>query len=90
MLRYLILALSAGLALATVSVSERTEEPCAVVASAFSQQGLPPYTVDAELALACLRSVPLDTQNNTLLLKAFKSFTQFESNLAYIKKPPPG
>lgn len=85
-----ILTFIASLALAAGPTRLRAEEPCAVVATAFGLQSAGPYTVDAEVALACLRSVPLDKQNNTALLKAYRGVAQFQSNLAYLKNPLPG
>ncbi|KAF2685623.1 peptidase S41 family protein [Lentithecium fluviatile CBS 122367] len=65
-------------------------EPCAVVSSAVS--ALPSGTrkvVPAELAVQCLQSVPLDRDGNVKLIDDLKLYLQWQSNLAFLKNPPP-
>jgi hypothetical protein len=65
-------------------------EPCAVVSSAV--MALPSGTrkvVPAELAVQCLRSVPLDRDGNVKLIDDLKVYVQWQSNLAFLKNPPP-
>ncbi|KAF2258554.1 hypothetical protein CC78DRAFT_526138 [Lojkania enalia] len=65
-------------------------EPCAIVSSAL--EALPSgsrRTVSAELGLQCLRSVPLDKDGNLQLIDDLKLYLEWQSNLAYLKNPPP-
>ena len=65
-------------------------EPCAMVSSAIA--ALPSgarKTVPAELGMQCLQSVPLDKQGNIQLIDDLKLYLQWQSNLAYLKNPPP-
>lgn len=82
-------AICAGLVSASPFAPQATE-PCALVALTIELQSEPPYMVDANQALACLRSVPLDKQDAPGMLKAYKSFLQFESNFAHLKQGLPG
>ncbi|KAF2178016.1 hypothetical protein K469DRAFT_742262 [Zopfia rhizophila CBS 207.26] len=65
-------------------------EPCAVVSSAIA--AIPSGSrkiVPAELGLQCLQSVPLDKEGNFKLIDDLKLYLQWQSNLAYLKNPPP-
>jgi hypothetical protein len=65
-------------------------EPCAVVSSAV--MALPSGTrkvVPAELAVQCLQSVPLDKDGNIQLINDLKVYLEWQSNLAFLKNPPP-
>jgi hypothetical protein len=65
-------------------------EPCAVVSSAV--MALPSGSrkvVPAELAVQCLQSVPLDKDGNIKLIDDLKVYLQWQSNLAFLKNPPP-
>lgn len=69
-------------------IGSRTEEPCAQVSSALqtSTDGV----VDAQLALNCLKSVPVDVAGDESQLLGISTFSNFQSTLAYLKNPTPG
>ncbi|KAF2797233.1 hypothetical protein K505DRAFT_269916 [Melanomma pulvis-pyrius CBS 109.77] len=65
-------------------------EPCAVISSAI--QAMPSgarKVVPAELGMLCLESVPVDKDGNIQLIDDLKLYLQWQSNLAYLKNPPP-
>lgn len=72
------------------NVTSTTAEPCAQVSSALAASDLLHPHIDAEVALQCLRSVPLDLDGDTSQLEGVKAMAQFQSTLAYLKDPPPG
>ena len=69
-----------------------TQEPCAQISAAVAQgmKSSSPLKLDADTALACLRSVPLDSQNAPMQLLGLQTMVDFQSTLAYLKDPPPG
>jgi hypothetical protein len=69
-----------------------TQEPCAQVSSALAHGSSGQFGVqlDADLALSCLRSVPLDKQNAPTQLLGMQTMVDFQSTLAYLKDPPSG
>jgi hypothetical protein len=65
-------------------------EPCAVISSAI--KAMPSNArkvVPAELGMRCLESVPLDKAGNVKLIDDLKLYLAWQSNLAYLKNPPP-
>lgn len=65
-------------------------EPCAVVSSAV--QAIPSGSrkvIPAELGVQCLQSVPLDKDGNIKLIDDLKLYIAWQSNLAFLKNPPP-
>lgn len=68
----------------------RDTEPCAVIAQGISSQNTGPYKVQSDLALQCLRSVPLDRKNDIEAVKAFRLLTTFESDQAHLQQSLPG
>lgn len=65
-------------------------EPCAVVSSAV--KAIPSGTrkvIPAELGMQCLQSVPLDNVGNIQLIDDLKLYLEWQSNLAFLKNPPP-
>lgn len=65
------------------------QEPCAVISSALAAMpsGARPI-VPAELGVRCLQSVPLDKEGDLSLIEDIKLFAKWQSNIAYLKKPP--
>ncbi|KAF2811787.1 uncharacterized protein BDZ99DRAFT_497434 [Mytilinidion resinicola] len=63
--------------------------PCAQVSVFLSKlpDGHTPL-IPAEVAYACLSTVPVDVQGNQLLIEQLKVFLQWNSNTAYLKNPP--
>jgi hypothetical protein len=75
----------------SVSSSATTDrEPCAVISSAIAAMpsGARPI-VPAELGVRCLQSVPLDKEGDMRLIDDMKLFVKWQSNIAYLKNPPP-
>lgn len=67
------------------------EEPCALISKALRKQTEEhPVRLNATVAYACLQSVPLHAEDAALQLEGVKTFTQFQSTLAYLKTPPGG
>ena len=65
-------------------------EPCAVVSTAL--QAIPSGSqkvIPAELAVKCLQSVPLDKTGNMQLIDDLKLYVEWQSNVAFLKNPPP-
>ncbi|KAK4503771.1 hypothetical protein PRZ48_004686 [Zasmidium cellare] len=68
-----------------------SEEPCAIISKALEKQTEKnPVSLNATVAYACLQSVPLHAKDGALQLDGIKTFTQFQSTLAYLKNPPEG
>jgi hypothetical protein len=66
------------------------QEPCAVISSAIAAlpSGARPI-VPAELGVRCLQSVPIDRDGDMRLIDDMKLLVKWQSNLAYLKNPPP-
>ncbi|KAH6638944.1 peptidase S41 family protein [Boeremia exigua] len=77
-------------ATATVSGPIQTGRACAQIADAISNSRLQFPSVEAELAYACLKSVPIDTEAANITVNSIKQMTEFQSTLAYLKDPPTG
>ncbi|KAK0614878.1 hypothetical protein B0T17DRAFT_370680 [Bombardia bombarda] len=82
-----------------IVLRQETSSACAEVsslssaASAQATDGaLTPgeFSVPPSLALACLESVPVDTEKNIALLDYLLPFISFQSTLGYLKSPPKG
>ncbi|KAF2122064.1 hypothetical protein BDV96DRAFT_136935 [Lophiotrema nucula] len=74
----------------TAPATPALAEPCAMISSAID--ALPTgarKVVPAELGLMCLQSVPLDKEGNIKLIDDLKLYLGWQSNLAYLKNPPP-
>ncbi|KAF2163719.1 hypothetical protein M409DRAFT_57214 [Zasmidium cellare ATCC 36951] len=73
------------------NTTSTSEEPCALISEALRNQTAK-HTVplDAKVAYACLQSVPLHTKDAALQLEGVRTFTQFQSTLAYLKTPTEG
>ncbi|KAK6221277.1 hypothetical protein QIS74_04845 [Colletotrichum tabaci] len=68
-----------------------TGEPCALVSDFWAKQvsAANPYpSVGAELAYACLKSVPLHKEVAVALVDAIRPYLEWQSSLVYIKNPP--
>ena len=71
-----------------VERTTNSTEPCTVVAQqANATQG---QDINADDALSCLRSVPLDIAGGTQQLLGLQLLAQFQSTLAYLKDLPAG
>lgn len=74
----------------SMSNATGSAEPCAVVSNAI--QAIPAGSrkvIPAEMAVKCLQSVPLDTKGNMQLIDDLKLYLEWQSNLAFLKNPPP-
>lgn len=74
----------------TPSRRQNGQEPCAQIAS---QQARGPNSngyieLDADTALACMRSVPFDSQYSSVQITGLQTMVDFQSTLAYLKDPP--
>lgn len=74
--------------------NDDTASPCAQVrASAVTALQTAPKdrpTVTAQLAYECLSSVPLNPQDATALINSLFPYIEWQSDLSYLKAPPPG
>lgn len=77
---------------ATQSISGpvQTERACAQIASAVERTSLRFPSVAAELALACLKSVPISQRAASSTINAIKQMVEFQSTITYLKDPPKG
>jgi hypothetical protein len=73
------------------SPSTSNQEPCAVISSSMAVlEPTARAVIPADLGLACLKSVPVDTEGDLQLIEEFKLYMQWHSSLAYLKEPPLG
>ncbi|KAF2801707.1 peptidase S41 family protein [Mytilinidion resinicola] len=72
----------------TVSGPISTAKACAQVAELVSDSDLTTPSVEAELAHACLLSVPFDSDAGTLTIEMVKRLAEFQSTVSYLKSPP--
>ncbi|KAB8073593.1 hypothetical protein BDV29DRAFT_201751 [Aspergillus leporis] len=93
----LVNCLAAGAAAATIerqTPRNETWSPCeqvsstAAVALARSPSATP--VVDGELAVACLKSVPLGKEEALQLLESILPYIKWQSDTSYLKNPPAG
>ncbi|KAF2763527.1 hypothetical protein EJ05DRAFT_472424 [Pseudovirgaria hyperparasitica] len=70
---------------------QQSSEPCAEAASYIEvSSGSPSGDIPAEIAYACLQSVPVDTDTDIQLIDEYKIFVEWQSTLSYLKDPPAG
>lgn len=70
--------------------SAGTSNPCGSVSNLVANAtDVSLVKIPADLALQCLRSVPLAKSHAEQLL-GLSTFVQFQTTLAYLKDPPPG
>lgn len=76
----------------TISASGpiQTESACASIAESVSDSDEDYPSVDAELAFACLKSVPIKSTDASNTVDAIKQMVEFQSTLSYLKDPPEG
>ncbi|XPT03714.1 hypothetical protein M3J09_012800 [Ascochyta lentis] len=74
----------------TVSGPIQTGQACAQVAELISDSRLEFPSVEAELAYACLKSVPIVEQAANYTVNSIKQMVEFQSTLTYLKDPPTG
>jgi hypothetical protein len=63
---------------------------CAQLADVVQKSKLQVLSVQAELALACLKSVPIAKGNASSTVDSLKQMVEFQSTLSYLKQPPKG
>lgn len=68
-----------------------SHSPCLAVGNFWTMQqaATPTPTVDARLALECLRSVPLQKSAAVKFIDELKPYMEWQSDLAFMKRPPP-
>ncbi|MCJ1396944.1 hypothetical protein MMC11_000136 [Xylographa trunciseda] len=75
----------------SAAASGTVDTSCATVSSLWAQaSGTNFPQVPIQLANECLNSVPIVQQDALLLLDGLVPYLQFQSTLAFLKKPPPG
>ncbi|KAF1848095.1 peptidase S41 family protein-like protein [Cucurbitaria berberidis CBS 394.84] len=74
----------------TVSGPIQTERACAAIADSVSDTVLKLPAVDAELAYACLKTVPIIAKDASSTIDSIKQMVEFQSTLSYLKDPPKG
>ncbi|KAF1998183.1 hypothetical protein P154DRAFT_263693 [Amniculicola lignicola CBS 123094] len=67
-----------------------TARACAQISQAIDRSRLDFPSVEAELALACLQDVPINTEAASITINSIKQMVQFQSTLIYLKNPPEG
>jgi len=71
----------------TFSNTTASVEPCAQISAAVADGAT---YLDVSVAMACLQSVPVDVERDVAEIDGLKVLFQFQSDLAYLKDPPPG
>ncbi|KAL5425585.1 hypothetical protein PMIN04_002503 [Paraphaeosphaeria minitans] len=71
---------------ASASGPIETGEACGQIAELITETTL----IEAELAYACLKSVPIDKDAATDTVKNVKNMVEWQSTLSYLKNPPEG
>ncbi|ORY19297.1 hypothetical protein BCR34DRAFT_472245 [Clohesyomyces aquaticus] len=74
----------------TISGPVSTAKACSQIAGFVGNSRLEFPSVEAELAFACLKSVPIDATAASFTIDSLKQMVQFQSTLAYLKSPPKG
>ncbi|EOA84180.1 hypothetical protein ACJQWK_01264 [Exserohilum turcicum] len=74
----------------TISGPIQTARACGQISDAVSSSSSELPAVDAELAIACLKSVPLYSTDASRTVDEIKKMVEFQSTLAYLKDPPKG
>ncbi|EUC46788.1 hypothetical protein COCMIDRAFT_91896 [Bipolaris oryzae ATCC 44560] len=67
-----------------------TSEACGQIADAISDSNADLPVVEAERAIACLKSLPFYTTDASTTVDEIKKMVEFQSTLAYLKDPPQG
>lgn len=71
-----------------VSSTVWAENACATVSSLIATQTAAVPTVPAEVAWACMQSVPLNTTSGLILVENIKPYIQWQTTISYLKHPP--
>ncbi|KAF2125285.1 peptidase S41 family protein [Dothidotthia symphoricarpi CBS 119687] len=74
----------------TVSGPISTGSACAQIADAVANARSRYPSVQASLAYACLKSVPISTDEAALTITSIKQMAEFQSTISYLKDPPEG
>lgn len=74
----------------TVSGPIQTGSACARIAELVTKSDSQVPSVQAELAYACLKSVPIVSNDAALTIDAIKQMAEFQSTITYLKDPPKG
>ncbi|KAF2733402.1 hypothetical protein EJ04DRAFT_439222 [Polyplosphaeria fusca] len=72
----------------TVSGPISTASACAQISEVVADSDLEFPSVEAELAYACLKSVPISQDDASSTVDAIKQMVEFQSTLTYLKSPP--
>lgn len=74
----------------TISGPIQTDRACAQVSNSIADSDASTPGVPAELAMACLKSVPISQTDASKTVEALKKMVQFQSTISYLKNPPKG
>ncbi|KAF2626622.1 peptidase S41 family protein-like protein [Macroventuria anomochaeta] len=74
----------------TVSGPIQTGQACAQIGRYISGSRLRFPSVEAELAYACLKSVPIVAEAANFTVNSVKQMVEFQSTITYLKDPPTG
>ncbi|KAF3009674.1 hypothetical protein E8E13_008237 [Curvularia kusanoi] len=74
----------------TASGPIQTGQACAQAAGIITNSRARFPSIEAELAYACLKSVPIDQSAANRTVNSIKQMVEFQSTLTYLKNPPKG
>ncbi|KAF2179813.1 hypothetical protein K469DRAFT_693702 [Zopfia rhizophila CBS 207.26] len=74
----------------TISGPVNTARACGQISELVDDSRLEFPSVEAELAYACLQSVPINRSAANVTINSLKQMVQFQSTLIYLKNPPKG
>ncbi|KAF2703052.1 peptidase S41 family protein-like protein [Pleomassaria siparia CBS 279.74] len=74
----------------TPSGPASTGEPCGIVSQLVTKAGTTSPSIDAEIAYACLKSIPIDVTAAQSTINEVKKMLSFQSTVEYLKNPPSG
>jgi hypothetical protein len=74
----------------TFSGPIQTDRACAQISSFVEDSTAIVPSVPAELALACLKSVPIKSKDASTTIEELKKMVEFQSTISYLKDPPKG
>ncbi len=77
-------------AIQSVSGPIQTGQACAQIAKLAANSDLQYPTIQADLAYACLTSVPIYQGNASTTIDSLQELIQFQSTISYLKDPPQG
>jgi hypothetical protein len=74
----------------SISGPIQTDRACAQISNSIEDSTARVPSVPAELALACLKSVPIKEEDASTTIEELKKMVEFQSTISYLKDPPKG